>query len=88
VTKLAKDVLRSPNTQEAIKYAAGIGSFLLLNLVLPRRTSLVARVVLPFVANHYVSKFIDQNYGTWSTQLIGKIDQSQVENRLNAAATL
>ncbi len=87
-SKLAKDVLRSPNTQEALKYAAGIGSFLLLNLVLPRRTSIVARLVLPFVANHYAAKYIDQNYGNWSTQLIDKIDQRQVENRLNAAATL
>lgn len=86
VSNLAKDVVHSPITQEALKYAAGVGSFLLINALIPRRSSWLLRLTLPFVANHYLLKFVDNNYGQWSEQLTQKIDQTQVEKKLNIAS--
>lgn len=85
VSKVAKDVLRSETTPEVLKYAAGVGTFMLINTILPRRTSWLIRMTLPFFANRYLMKYIDQNYPNWSEQLVDKIDQQKTERQLNAA---
>jgi hypothetical protein len=85
VSKVAKDVLRSETTPEVLKYAAGVGTFVLINTILPRRTSWLIRMTLPFFANRYLVKYIDQNYSNWSEQLVDKIDQQKTERQLNAA---
>lgn len=82
-TNLAKDVLGSSFTPEVLKYGACIGSFMLVNALLPRRTSWLIRAVVPFITNRYLSKYIDQNYYSWSNEIVDQIDKSITERKLN-----
>ncbi|MDJ1472296.1 hypothetical protein QNI19_05145 [Cytophagaceae bacterium DM2B3-1] len=82
-SNLAKDVLGSSFTPELLKYGACIGSFVLVNALLPRRTSWLIKAVVPFIANRYLSKYIDQNYYTWSNQIVDQIDHAETERKLN-----
>jgi len=86
VTKLARTAIQSPVTPDVIKYGVGIGSFVLINTILPKGTSWVIRLVAPFFANRYLNKYIDQNYPMWSDKLLHAIDKKETEQKLNQSS--
>ncbi|MCU0353759.1 MAG: hypothetical protein MUD08_08495 [Cytophagales bacterium] len=75
-TQLAKNALNSPATPEVLKYGATIASFALASAILPRGSWLL-KLAVPFIAHRYASRYVDENYSTWSQKLTEQLERRQ-----------
>ncbi len=75
LSNLLKEVLYNQTTYNVIKYTATVGSFALINKILPKSTSIVLRMAIPFVWSQLVGKWIGRNYPVWSNKLVESLEK-------------